>query len=290
VGRDKAEIPYTEGLMEIYKDNINANQYSLFTLSDVHEGNSGHNESSLDLAISLIKETAKTRHVEVTLNGDLIDCIELTDKRFNPIEISDKYKLRDLKDLPRKQADYIIEKLDPIKEHIKYATVGNHEESYQKEHHFDVYDYYCTALGCKKLGYAGLMRKVFHGASGKSGARQIDICISHGRGGGGGKREGYAINYVVDIMQKFDVDVGIVGHIHQLIAKPYPSVHINKNLNMEKRVKWYVVAGCFLDTYIEGSSGYFEGKAGQLSDIGMVEIRVDRISDTWNLDCREIRL
>lgn len=275
--------------MEIFQDNITSNHVSIFHLTDVHEGNAGHNEAAFNSAVEIIRQTAKERHVEVTLGGDLLDCIEITDKRFNPIEVSDKYKLRDLKDLPRKQADYVIEKLQPIRDFIKYAAIGNHEESYIKEHHFDVYDYYCGLLQCKKIGYAGILRKIVKGTQ-KDTSQIVDIFISHGRGGGGGKREGYAINYVVDIAQKFECDVCIVGHIHQLITKPYPTLRVNKNLDLVKKNKWYIVGGCFLDTYIDGSSGYFEGKAGQISDIGFAEIRIDRAHVGWNVDCREIRL
>jgi UDP-2,3-diacylglucosamine pyrophosphatase LpxH len=276
--------------MEIYKSKSITNHYSLFILSDVHEGNAGHHDEALDNAITMIKRTSKERTTEVFLNGDLIDCIELTDKRFNPIEISDKYKIRDLKDLPRKQADYVIEKLNPIKDLITFSTVGNHEESYQKEHHFDVYDYYTTVLNCKKLGYHGIVKKILSGSDRNSNSKCFDIGITHGRGGSGGKREGYALNYVVDIWQKFDVDFGIVGHIHQMEAKPYPVLRANENCKLVKKRRWYIVAGCFLETYIEGSSGYFEGKCGQVSDIGMIEIRLDRNKNGWDSDCREVRL
>jgi len=276
--------------MEIHKDIIESNHYSVFVLSDVHEGNAGHNETAFNLAISLIKETAKERTTEVLLNGDLIDCIEITDKRFNPVEISEKYKMRDLKDLPRKQADYVIEKLTDIKGLITDATVGNHEEAYIKDHHFDVYDYYCNALGIRKLGFAGIVRKSIHEGGKSRAVKVIDIGITHGRGGAGGKLAGYALNYCVDIWQKFRVDIGLVGHIHQLTEQSYPSLYVNQNLRLMQKTRWYGVCGCFLDTYIEGSSGYFEGRHGQVSAIGMLRIDVDRGNQGWKTQCNKINL
>jgi len=146
--------------MEIYRHDFYkaSGGASIFILSDVHEGTASHNEEAFKTAISQIEIISKNRPSCVVLNGDLIDCIEVSDKRFNPAEISEKYRLKDLKDLPKKQADRVLKNLSPIKHLIKYAIIGNHEESYIREHHFDVYEYYCNALGCQKLGSFGIVR------------------------------------------------------------------------------------------------------------------------------------
>jgi len=271
--------------MEIFKNDIEANHYSLFVVSDVHEGNAGHNEKEFDLAISYIKEISKSRKVEVILNGDIIDCIEISDKRFSPVEIAEKYSLRDLKDLPRKQADYVIAKLESIKDLISYACIGNHEESYIKEHHFDVYDYYCQLLGCKKMGYFGIIRNSFYTGNGHAGL-SVDIGVTHGKGGGG-MTDGYALNYVHKVWDMWNVDFGVVGHIHNPIVDFAFQYKIGINLELKKKKKIYAVAPSFLETFNIGSSGYMEGRqCARATKIGILEYTIDRKNDGWSIDAK----
>jgi UDP-2,3-diacylglucosamine pyrophosphatase LpxH len=273
--------------MEKFKELISNDRLSIFILSDIHEGNVGHNEKAFKQAISLIEITAKTSPVIVFLNGDIIDCIEMNDPRFNPVEVSDKYKLRDLKDLPRKQADNVIENLLPIKDLIKYAVIGNHEENYIKRHHFDVYDYYCQKLECKKLGSLGL-GKIILKKSEKT--KTIDIGIAHGKGRGGGKTIGYAVNYCKDIFFKFDIDIGICGHIHNLLSAPDIFFGLDKNMNQRKKFRWYVVAGCFFESVVNEATTYVEGRQGNLAPIGCTEIQVRRNGGyEWQTDILERR-
>lgn len=263
--------------MEIFSDRMETKAFSLFFLTDIHEGNANSNEAALRSQVKMISDVAKERDVMVILGGDIIDCIEVTDKRFTPTEISTKYALRDLKDLPKKQVDYVLANLNPISQFIKYALVGNHEESYIKEHHFDVYNYYCDALDCKKLGGFALGRI---NLTWKGKGMGIDLGLTHGFGGGSSKTPGWAINYVVDIFRKFDLDYAIAGHIHKLVAMPTEMMKLNKALKPEKKTRWWCVAGCYLETYTVGNASYFEGRYGELSQLGCLEIQAD-VGHDW---------
>lgn len=255
---------------------MKSNHCSVFIISDVHEGHANCNDSALKKTVRAIKEISNEREVATILNGDMIDSITINDKRFNPSEVDDKYLIRDLKDLPRKQADNLIDILKPIKDTIKFATVGNHEETYISYNHFDIYDYYCNELDCEKLGKFAL-GKIFVRPQGTgSNTFTLDVGITHGAGGGG-KSIAYPLTYSYDKFQNYDVDIGITGHIHKLIAHPEDRFGLDRNMNPTKRTKWYCCAGCYLDTHVDGSSNYFEGKGGLLSHIGFLEIKIDRI-------------
>src|SRR6056297_1302053 len=244
--------------MEIFEYRKNTNHLSVFVLSDIHIGNANHNRDALRRAVKYIQMSGKDRDVMVMINGDVTDSINLSDKRFNPTEVDPKYKIRDLKNLAKKQADDFLTEVQPISHYIKYAVIGNHEETNVKYNHFDVYDYYCNEIGCAKLGYLALGR-IITSSTGKT--HTLRTCITHGRGGGGGKLLGYPINYAEDRFRKYDIDVGFVGHIHKLVAQPTPpKMGLNKVLKVTKRVRWNVVCGCFLETHTEGNSGYFEGQ------------------------------
>jgi hypothetical protein len=277
--------------MEVFQHKFQkTNHVSIFVLSDIHEGHASHNEEALRMAVSMIETASKTRDCLVILNGDIIDCIEVSDKRFNPAEISEKYKLRDLKDLPRRQADKVLETLAPIQHLIKYSVIGNHEESYIREHHFDVYDYYSHFLGCQKLGFFGLIRFTVSCPGKSTQGVQRDFGITHGRGGSGGKTLGYPLNWTKDIFEKFELNVGVAGHRHKLIVHPALKLLVNQNLKLVKRTRWYAVAGGFLDSYTIGNSGYFEGAMGETSDVGFLEYKIDRAHEGWKSELVGIRL
>ena len=253
---------------------MKSNHCSIFVISDVHEGHANSCDSELKKTVRAIKEISTEREVVTILNGDMIDSITINDKRFNPVEVNDKYLIRDLKDLPRKQADNLIELLKPIKDTIKFATVGNHEETYISYNHFDIYDYYCNELGCEKLGKFALGR-IYVRPNKSSNSFTLNVGITHGAGGGG-KSIAYPLTYTYDKFQNYNVDIGITGHIHKLIAHPESRFGLDSNMNAKEYTKWYCCAGCYLKTHVDGSTNYFEGKGGLLSHIGFIEIRIDR--------------
>ena len=61
---------------------------------------------------------------------------------------------------------------------------------------------------------------------------------------------------------------------------------LNKNGDLTERKVLHGIGGSFLKTYQEGTRNYFEGKKGQLSDIGFLEIKFDIIQRNgksfWN--------
>ena len=268
--------------MEVFEMPVIADHFSMFIIGDIHKGNANHNRKAFKKAVAIIKAAQDERVVKTAVNGDVVDCINTTDPRFNPAEIDPAYTIRDLKDLPRKQADTFLDDVEPIMDTFKGApaTIGNHCETYIKRGFFDVYDYYSKEIGVVKVGKFGLGKVR---VASKSGTRRIslDVAIMHGQGGGGGKLPGYSVNFAYDRLQKYHFNAGFVGHIHKLDCRPIDMYGINAGLKPKRFRKWYCVTGCFLELHEEGNTNYFEGKPGQLSDIGFVELRIDRNHDGW---------
>ena len=69
-----------------------------------------------------------------------------------------------------------------------------------------------------------------------------------------------------------------MGHVHRLKKDNESKLTLNKNGELKESVKWHIISGCFLKTYQEGTRNYFEGKKGQLSDIGFPEIKFDIVN------------
>lgn len=240
-------------------------QFSIFFLGDIHEGNANSQTKAVRKAVQMIKENGG---YWVGM-GDYIDCIvNSQDPRFDPVEISEKYKIRDLKNLPKKQMDTVIDMLSPIKDRCLGLVVGNHEEAYIKRHSFDVYDYLARELDAPKVGYVGdiilsLKHKGYN-------LMRISIALNHGDGGGG-FREGYIINKVHDVFRWRNADLFIMGHLHRLAADRQEFIEVNNFCSdYNHKEQWYGCSGCFLQTYMKGNRNYFEHKGRPASDIGML--------------------
>jgi len=262
--------------LEIVSEELDSNHISVFFLGDVHEGNGNHNGESFRRAVREIKRVADSgRTVRCIGMGDYIDAINIKDPRFSPSEIHEKYGIRELKDLPRKQMKEFYEAIKPIKQYFKQALVGNHEESYIKHGGFDVYDYLCNDLlgDCSKIGYQGMV--VYRcGTASENRRKPVKFALTHGSGGGG-FREGYPLNNLMDIFRKFRADFYVMGHVHKLVSHHSDYVTTDHQYNIQYDREWYGTSGCFLDTLRLGHRNYFEGNKGELSHIGMLEATID---------------
>ena len=96
-----------------------------YYLGDTHEGAANHCNEKLKKAIELIE---KDGDAWIGL-GDYVDCINHRDPRFNPQEISERYCIKDLEDLPRRQSDHFLSAIAPIKDRCLGLIYGNHEDS-----------------------------------------------------------------------------------------------------------------------------------------------------------------
>lgn len=261
--------------MEIFKRKIETNKYSAFFLGDIHEGSKLCDEVSLKKTVRHILNVSKEKKVDVFLMGDIIECITPDDKRFSPAEISAKYKIEDLKDLPNKQANNVIKLLDPIKHLIKGALIGNHESKVVDKKYNNVYNHYCEKLECKKLGFLAIGRISL---SYNKKAHSIDICISHGTIAS--QNDSTAISGTVSSLSKYDCDIYLLAHGHKLFTYIHEKVKLNKVLKKVSKVRAYGMTGCFLETVKVGCKGYWEGKKGDFSAIGFMELKAD-LTDKW---------
>ncbi len=241
---------------------IPGDKFNLFWVGDVHVGNANFAEKPLRATVEHILSKNKTCPSVVLLGGDLIDCINFSDPRFSPAEIDPEYSIRDLKDLPRKQADYVYSILQPMEHLIRGYIIGNHEEKYIKHNHFDVYDYLSLKLNrCEKLGFSAMID-----------INGVKLAVTHGASGAT-TTEG-AITQCKKIFQDFRADINIMGHVHKL-ATSFKTHLEYDGKRMYPVDSWYCLGGSYLYTYRRGYRNYFEGKPASLSDIGFIECRID---------------
>jgi len=269
--------------MEYFKKNIKCSckdKIEIFFLGDIHEGARNFDEDSFKAAVKMIENNKKENQYTYVIGmGDYIDCINHKDPRFNPVEIATKYKIKDLKDLPRKQMKNLVETLDPIMNCFIGWLYGNHEEQFSKHNGYDpmnvIEDWYeFQGLKSLVLGYTawinlGIIRKTTRDRADYT----FSFDLSHGCGGGG-YREGYPINLVHDVFRWGKADFNIMGHVHQMSDDMAKKRYFDVNGNRKFQKCFYGTNGCFLKKEEIGSRGYFEGKKGKFSSIGMLKLSI----------------
>lgn len=246
-----------------YKDSIR-----IVPIGDIHEGQIG---AAIEELKTAIKSASETPNTFIVLMGDLIDAIvPLGDKRFNPNEIDKKYTIEDLEDLPRLQADRIVELFEPVKSKILTYVSGNHENAFTKYHGFNPAKYIARRLDVPLVNYFGYHTMIVDVGG---HCETLKIYLNHG-GGGGGKTAGYAKSKIDDLTRHFDFDMALLGHTHRIEVLHNTRVGINNNGTALKRKRNVVVnTGCFLRTYGEHDN-YFAANGCRESDIGHVNIDI----------------
>lgn len=150
--------------------------------------------------------------------GDFIDGICYTDPRFDPEEAPDWMKVKDLKDLPKVQADRFLDLVAPIANRCLFIIHGNHEEMVAKHTHQDIGNYIATSLGVPHLGYSGIINFRFRwvsptGGNPKSTTRKV---FAH-HGWGGGRTHGGKANKVIKYLEGYNCTDFFMGHVHDVL-------------------------------------------------------------------------
>ena len=270
--------------MEIGKKTIkvkNSETTNFYFIGDIHEGNCNCNHKALAEAVDIVKSDPNGYWFGM---GDYIEAIiHAGDPRFDPKAISQEYAIKDLKDLPMKQAERVFNYLRPIQDKCLALIVGNHEEQYIKRHSSNIYDRFTNMFETsaheegkppKKLGYIGFYEIVLQNRESKI---NIGFALNHGVGGNG-YLEGYPISNVYKVFKYYCADINVMGHVHKLIEDVKHTVTI-RNGKIRRVPKIVGVSGCFLNTFIEGNPNYYElkGGIGGESDIGMLKCGIKYI-------------
>jgi hypothetical protein len=279
--------------MEIGSKTLNikaGGKLNLYYLGDFHEGNCNMDESALREAVEIIKNDPDGYFF---LMGDMIEAItHLGDKRFDPLSIHEKYNIRDLKDLPMRQAQKAFSYIKPIQHKCLAVVIGNHEEKYVQFNSSDIYgrfvDMFTTSAHAEgkppfKVGYVGFYNiHINTRGEGHSSPYVIGNALNHGIGGGG-TTEGNQINNVHKIFKYMYSDINAMGHVHTLNESQRQIVTVSSRDNLLKKKRFWFTTGCFLKTYVEGHTNYYEHMAGKRgeSDVGMMKMNIKINSDNW---------
>lgn len=213
-------------------------------LSDTHVGH-------VDLDKQYLKDTVawiKKKGALTVLLGDLIDAINMQDKRFEVTSIAPEF-LPHLDNLQTKQVEEFLELIDPIKDQVLGVMTGNHETTIKKRTSYDATAIIASALKKPIMTDPGYLVLRFHN---NSTTCNVKIWCSHGRFLGG-RFKGNHLNRLLSKQMDFCSDIYLAGHTHGKWTVEDYRVKLSKNLKIENHKMCFSNTGAFLRTYEEGN-------------------------------------
>jgi hypothetical protein len=241
-----------------------SDKYNIIPLGDIHLGNKGCDKQRLRDMISWIKDAPNCYWIGM---GDYIDCINYTDKRFDPSTIDNKY-LNNLSNCVPMQTEDIIHFFEPIKDKCLGLHRGNHEEKIRLTYHYDVMYEIGKTLDIPLLEDSALIRLSFMRKGG--GHEAFDIFSIHGRVGG--RKGGNKINWLEDCISYINADIYLMAHSHIKEAEIKTQLYGDQKVHIRQKKKVLGVTGSFLRGYTEESSSYTEKWMLPPTDIGVIKL------------------
>lgn len=234
-----------------------AQWYHIIPIGDIHLGNIGTDTEKLKKLVNWIKEKDNVYWIGM---GDFIDCINYTDKRFDPQTIAPEFR-NVLDNLVPMQIHALVKILAPIKEKCLGMHEGNHERKIRlKYQHNPIYEIWrafgIPSIPILKDAAITRLRFVQDCKSTNPPSYLYDIFSVHGNVGG--RKGGAKVNRLEDLCSFFDADIYLIAHSHIKVTESKSMLYVDRKLNLKRAKKVLAVTGCFLNGYTEGSGGYCE--------------------------------
>jgi len=231
--------------------------FCLIPISDVHIGHVDHDKEFARKTIEWIKN----KGASTLILGDMIDGIWHKDPRFEIQAIAPEFKPY-MDSLHQRQVAAFLELVEPIKENIIMVMAGNHEDSVRKHTGFDPTKIIAESLNVPELidpSYV-VLRFNYHNTK-----RLVNIFCTHGTRLGGRKR-GVKVNTMEDWPSKWDADIYLAGHTHDIFETRRVQVRLSRTGKYEKRRIRFIQTGSFMDTYPEPKDKYSTWASRKLFD------------------------
>lgn len=219
--------------------NGTSEELNILLLNDLHAGSPFANMELLDKCIKFALDNKE--NTRILLNGDYIEGVLRESKGEIYTQLLS----------PKEQADFIVEKLYPVRDLIDGMTVGNHDWRVEAATSFDVVEIIAKDLGIKEkyLGSRGIVsfswNKMFY-----------SIEMHHGTGGGS------TLATVENSMKKLwksDSDVMYCGHWHKEYFRVVKRFSINKrHKKVVEEKKYFICGNTIVNTAEYAKRGGFE--------------------------------
>lgn len=266
-----------------------SDKITLLGIGDIHYGHRGCNQKLLDRDLARVENDPNTFFV---LLGDHAEYISHRDKRFEPDCFDEDIKIKDLGRLGKHYSNWTINKFKHVSHKCLGAIWGNHEGKYQQFYEQgNLHQETCDGLKVPNLEFLCLLDLVFVRSNqfkqptllrsyenlekAKAGnSWQVRKLITHGSGGAISTPS--KVKKGLDLVDKYEADVYMMGHVHHM--QPAKKVKITANpacTKVCKKVSLVTICGGYLETYLEGTTSYGEEKLYGASQLGASVIHYD---------------
>lgn len=265
--------------------------FTIYNFSDIHYGSIACAKDQVRDDIERVRNDPFSFYI---IGGDYAEYITFHDRRFDPECIDPDITVKDMGKLGFVLTSHIRDMFQPIKHKCLGICIGNHEAKYCLENdRQDLHGWLCTELGAPNLGYSALFDLVFirdpkhkmpvlknvpHGSLASTAFRFL---VHHGAGSAvtpGGK-----LNRLIQIMQAFNADIYMIGHVHDQKGQRLVSIGADEKCErLVSRDKIGVISGSYLKTYAQSVTTYGEKKAYAPVPLGASFVQI-------NPETREVR-
>lgn len=184
--------------------------FTFIPVGDIHWGAVGCHETRLKEYVKWIKSDPNKYWFGM---GDLIEAINISDKRFDERQVMPRYK--DIySNLIGEQSNDLCDVLSPIKDKALGGVYGNHEEKVRKVYHYDYHQHICEKLGMINLSGSAFLNLHFQRKN-SSERKSVTLFIAHGNSAG--DMPGGVANGLHRLLGKFSFEIGLFGHCHKKI-------------------------------------------------------------------------
>ena len=241
--------------------------FSLFSGGDEHLGTKHCADGALRGYVKRIKATPFSAWIGM---GDKGEFITPKDPRWDSGVIADWV---DEGDVGHSIENKYKEIYDPIKDTCIGLIKGNHCYSMEAHNNEKVHKHICDDMGVYDLGWSSFIRLIFR-RKGSKEAHEVKVFATHGAGSAitkGGK-----LNRLQRLMDSFEADIYLVGHMHDLITDKKPYLALNSQNVIQSRQKVGAVTGCYFQTYMQDvPASYGERKNYPPTAIGSIVVTIN---------------
>lgn len=256
------------------RENCKAGQtFTLYPFGDFHLGSANCDKKRLFEAVAEIRADPTARWLGM---GDYVEWITPKDKRWVAGGIDEQIiNLANLDRIGDAYVDAIATILQPIMDKCWGMGKGNHEKTFEAEHHTNLVQRIlqaCDAPGSLYTGWACITRVCFEDANQHRSA----IRIFHSHGWQAGRTDGAKANQLDNLIGTIDgCRIYLQGHSHARLVKTKTKLDTNPSFT---KLTAYDAYGChtgsYLRTYQQGASGYGEEKGYPPTSIGSIRFLI----------------
>ena len=204
--------------------------------------------------------------------GDYADSITKNDKRFDIEGLAPWVEKGNIIDSQRRR---VVDLLKPLGDKVIVLLTGNHEETIHANHNNDITRNICNDLGVPYGGYHCFINLRFQRQ--EHDRRKWVVHAWHGAGAA--QTEGARIMRLMRLVNEFEADIYLMGHLHAKGSYPPQRLGIRNHRLVDTDLKT-VLTGSWLKTYDQPKPGetrsptYGEMKGYKPSALGCPVIHI----------------